>query len=213
LAGQRPRHQDGGVDRGKLAVGEALTGLHVQEMVVEALVPGDAARVRALRGVLEKAKRREHPLARRLAGDITALDTDRVDGQRKTDGGDTGERGRRIAIRHQTILGIGGVPEKPEGPLLQIDQERVDDRTRLAQSQSVESELRRFAAVNHRHDRGHLRYRRDETSPAPDGHRHFFAHYSMSRFCTVSKLLSNLGTLPARVPAATPDRLDPPAVG
>ena len=70
---------------------EPQPGLHVEEVVEEALVAGDPAPVRALRRVPEEAQRRQRQVARLRPRAPAALDADRVGGQREADRGDARE--------------------------------------------------------------------------------------------------------------------------
>jgi hypothetical protein len=130
LAEQRPGDQDRGVDRRELAVLEALARLHVQEVIEEPAVPGHSARLRPLRGRGEEAQRRDHAASRLLARDVAALDADGIGGEAEAHGGDARVRRRGVPVGDQSVLGIGGVPEEPEGSLLEIHQDAVDFRAR-----------------------------------------------------------------------------------
>ena len=85
--GQNTGDQQAGVEAGQLAAAGALAGLHVEEVVVEALITGGVARL-ALNAVSEKMQRRQHALDCLRTGDEAALDPDRIGCQRHTDGGD-----------------------------------------------------------------------------------------------------------------------------
>ena len=63
-----PGEQKGRVDRGQLALPDTATGLHVQEVVVEASV-ARCIRLRPLRAVAEEAQRSK----RNLGGELAAL--------------------------------------------------------------------------------------------------------------------------------------------
>jgi hypothetical protein len=123
-AEQRAREQERRVDRRQLGVAEAVPGLHVEEVVVEALVAGDAFPGLTLRRVPEEPQGREDPIARRLAGNVAALDADRVRREPEADRGDARERRRRIAIRHQSGSRIGRLPEEVERAALEIVEQR-----------------------------------------------------------------------------------------
>src|SRR5207247_4070497 len=80
LTEERTGEQDGGIDRRQFTVLEPLPGLHVQEMVEEPLVTAPTASLGTLRSVVEEPQGRKHALPSLLAGDIAALDADRVRG-------------------------------------------------------------------------------------------------------------------------------------
>ena len=73
----------------------------------------------------EEAQGGQHALARRLPRDIAAFDADRIGGEPEAYRGDTGERGRRIAVGYEAIPGIAGLPEKAERAFLEIREERM----------------------------------------------------------------------------------------
>ena len=109
-----------GIDGRQLAVLEPLAGLHVQEVIEEAAGdPVMPARLGALRRVGEEPQRRQHALPRLLARDVATLDADRIRREPKADCGDARVRRRRIAVRDQAVLRIGGLPEEAERTLLQ----------------------------------------------------------------------------------------------
>ena len=128
LAEKRTRQEQRSVDGRELAVVEALARLHVEEVIEEALVAGRATAVGTLRRAAEEAERRKHPLPRRLARDITALDADRISSQPEADRGHTGKRRSRITIRDQAVFRVGGVPEIMERALFEFANEGIEDR-------------------------------------------------------------------------------------
>ncbi len=132
LAEQHSGQQQRGVHRRQLAVPEPQAAVHVEEVIEETLVSGDAREIRTLRRLGEKTQRRQHPIARLRPRDPAALDSDRIGGQREADRRDAGRRRRRVAIRHQAIGGIGGLPEKIERAPMHIVKQRLDgcDRRR-----------------------------------------------------------------------------------
>src|SRR5581483_649934 len=97
----------------------AVAGLHIEKVVEKSLVARHAGRLITLRSVVKKAHYLEHALTRCSAGDILALDADRICGQRKAHRRDTGEGRSWIAVRHKPGIRIGVVPEVTESPLLQ----------------------------------------------------------------------------------------------
>src|SRR5664280_3308595 len=86
---QRTREQDGAVDGRQFALPGALAGLHVEEVIVEAVVAG-GVRLGSLPAVPEEAQRGEDPLYRRRARDEGTFDRDRIRRQGETCGGDAG---------------------------------------------------------------------------------------------------------------------------
>src|SRR5207249_1759973 len=129
-------------------------------VVEESLVAGNAASRRALRRVAKEAQRGQDALPRRLAGDVTALDADRIRGQPEADGRDARKRGCRIAIRDQAVLRIRGIPEEAEGALLELDQERIEHGTGVAEDRVDNRAPRAVAVAYHQsahHDRDQRR--------------------------------------------------------
>ncbi len=94
----------------------ARAAAHVDEVIEEPVL---------IRFTHKEAQRRQHALARRLPRDVAAFDTDGVGGEPEAYRGDAGERGRRIAVGNEAILGIAGLPEETEGALLEIREERI----------------------------------------------------------------------------------------
>ena len=88
-AGEHPGEQEGRVDRRQLALPDAATGLHVEEVVVEALV-ARGIRLRSLRAVAEEAQWSQRDLGGELAGDHAAFDEHRDARQAEPHGGDAG---------------------------------------------------------------------------------------------------------------------------
>src|SRR6185437_2805925 len=69
--------QNGAVHRRQFALPRAPAGLHVQKMIIKAMVAGSVG-LWALRAVPEKPQRGEYPVDRRSARDKAALDCDRI---------------------------------------------------------------------------------------------------------------------------------------
>src|SRR5438128_9411518 len=65
------------VDRGQLTIPDAAAGLHVKEMVIEALVAGSIG-LRPVRRLPEESKRGERPWNRGGARRETTLDSDGI---------------------------------------------------------------------------------------------------------------------------------------
>ena len=117
-------HQQRRVDGGQFDAPEALAGFLIEEVVEEALVAGHAGLARALRGLPEKAERRERALGCLGARDVAALGADAVARQPEPDGGDAGERLGRPAVGDEAVLGVRRLPEPVERPLLQRVEEQ-----------------------------------------------------------------------------------------
>ena len=125
LREQHAHHQQRGIDRGQFdpaVVAPAF--LHVQEVVVEALVAGLAGALRAHRHVAEEFQGGQGAVDRLVAADPAVLDADRIRGQGEADRGDAGERPRRIAVRGQAVDLVGGIPEELEGAALDVIEQR-----------------------------------------------------------------------------------------
>ncbi len=99
---------------------EANAALHVEKMVVKALVPRESLGARALRRVAKEAQGLEHPIARLGARYVAAFHADRIRGERETDCRQAREYARRIAVGHQSILRIGVGPEVIESPVFDV---------------------------------------------------------------------------------------------
>lgn len=129
LREQHAHHQQRGIHRGQFDPAVVATAfLHVQEVVVEALVAGLAGTLRAHRHVAEEFQGGQGAVDRLVAADPAVLDTDRIRGQREADRGDAGERPRRIAVRGQAIDLVGGIPEELEGTTLDVIEQRRQHR-------------------------------------------------------------------------------------
>ena len=125
---QHAGDQQSGVDRRQLGPAETVTGLHVEEMVEEALVAGDARRLRPLRGVVEEADGGQGALARLGPADPAPLDPDRPAGQGEADGSHRREGLGRPAVGRQTVGPVGDMGEPAEGAFLQFIDLGVDPR-------------------------------------------------------------------------------------
>ena len=160
LAEKHAGEQDRRIDCGELAVLEPLPGLHIDEMVEEPLVAGNPMGRRTLRRIVEESQRGQHPLARGLAGDIAAFDADRIRGEPEAYRCDARKRGCRIAVRDQAVLRIRGIPEEAEGALLELDQERIEHGTGVAEDRVDKRAPRAVAVAYHQsahHDRDQRR--------------------------------------------------------
>ena len=115
-----PHHEDGRVHAGQLDIPMPEAGLHVEEVVEEALVASSARAFRPLRRVPEEAQRRQRQVARFCTGAPSTLDTDRVRRKCKSNRRDAGERGCWPAIGDQPVLPVHRIPEESERPLLDV---------------------------------------------------------------------------------------------
>ena len=147
LIEKRAGQQDRGVDRRELAILEPLPGLHVQKVVEKTLVTGRAFYVVSLRRIAEEAQRSEDTPPSFFARDIPALDRDRIAGKPETDGCDARIRRRRIPIGNQSVFRVRRIPEEAKRPFLQLDQERIDDRTHPSRRRLDVRSRNRIAAV------------------------------------------------------------------
>ena len=105
---------------------------------------GRTPSVGTLRSLGKEPEGREHALLSLLACDVATLDADRIRSEAKAHRSDAGVRGRRIPVRDQPVLGIGGVPEEAEGTLLELQNKRVDDGARRTFHRILELHLPRF---------------------------------------------------------------------
>ena len=97
-------------------------------MVEEALVAAHPVSLGSLGRVAKEPQGRQHALPGLLAGDVAALDADRIGREPEADGRDARVGRRRIAIPDQPILGIAGIPEEAEGAFLELEEEGLDRR-------------------------------------------------------------------------------------
>ena len=88
------------------------------------------ARLCALSSPGQEPQRRQYALPCLLSRDVATLDADRIRREPKADCGDAGVRRRRVPVRDQSVLRIAGLPEEPEGTLLQLHEEGVEDSAR-----------------------------------------------------------------------------------
>src|SRR5437879_5535918 len=94
-------------------------------MIEEAVVAGAAGRVGILPCRPEEPQRGEHASGCVGAGDVAALDADRVGGQGEAHRGDAGEAAGGPAVGGEPIGRVGLVPEESEGALLEGVEERA----------------------------------------------------------------------------------------
>ena len=78
LAGERPRHQDRGIDGGQLDLLKTFSCFHVEKMIEESFIPGRALRIRALRRLIEEPQGPQNPVGGLGARDIAPLRPDDV---------------------------------------------------------------------------------------------------------------------------------------
>ena len=110
---QRTGEQNGAVHGRQFALPGAPAGLHVEKMIVKAVVAG-SVRLGTLRTVPEKSQCGEYSLDRRRARDEAALDRDRIHRQGETGGGNAGGPIGRGLVEHQSIVRIGLVQKVAE---------------------------------------------------------------------------------------------------
>ena len=103
----------------------SAAGVHVDEVVVEAVVAGDAARLGPLLHRQQRAERGQRPLRRLRARDVAALRADSIRGEAEADGGDAGEGRRRRAVWDQQRLFVGKLPKEIERAALDVVEESV----------------------------------------------------------------------------------------
>src|ERR1039457_2679817 len=109
----RACQQNGAVHGRQFALPGAPAGLHVEKMIIKAVVTGSVW-LGALRAVPEKSQRGEDCPDRRRARDEAALDGDRIHRQGEPGGGNaSGPIGRGL-VEHQSVLRIGPVQKIAE---------------------------------------------------------------------------------------------------
>ena len=101
-SGQHARQEKRGVDRRKLAIPGALAVVHVEEMVVEALVPRRVC-VPALNAVMKESQGRERSLGGVRPGHEAALYANGIGGEGEADGGDAGGPARLGLVGDQSV--------------------------------------------------------------------------------------------------------------
>ncbi len=115
LRKQHAHHQQAGIHARHLDPWlVALALLHVEEVVVEAVIAALAFALRALRRIAEELQRGQRAVDRLRAADPTVLDPDRIRGQREAHRRDAREGSRRETVRRQAVDFIGRVPEELE---------------------------------------------------------------------------------------------------
>ena len=124
---QRTGEQNGAVHSRQFALPRAPAGLHVEKVIVEAVVAG-GVRLGALPAVPEKSQCGEDDLDRRRARDEAALDRDRIRRQGEPGGGNAGGPIGRGLVEHQSIVRIGLVQKVAEGVALKRFQLGIDRR-------------------------------------------------------------------------------------
>ena len=117
---QHAGHQQGRVDGRQLVGPVAVTGLHIEEMIEEALVPRRAGRLRPLGQAVEIADGDQDPLARLVPAHPAALDADGPAGQGETDRGDGAEGFAGPAIGRQAGGPVRDLFEPAEGAFLKL---------------------------------------------------------------------------------------------
>ena len=123
---QHAGHEQRGVDGRQLGIAVAHADAEIQEVIEKSLVAAGARRLGTLRQVVQEFERRQHARARLRARDPAAFRADRVGVQREADGRDARERRLRPAIGHESRVGLGRVPEKIEGALFDVLEQRIE---------------------------------------------------------------------------------------
>ena len=116
--GQHPRQKKRGVDRGEFAFPDTLSGDHVEEMVIEALV---SRRVcgGALNAVVEESQGREGPPHPFRASHEASLDPHGIGRQGETDGRDARWRSRLSLVRDKAVERVNFASEIVESLALE----------------------------------------------------------------------------------------------
>ena len=127
---QHAAEQQRGVDRRQFSIAETLPGLHVEEVVEEALMAADAARGGALAGVGEEFQRGERPRTCLRPRDPAARRANRIRRKREPHRRDRRKGRRRPTIGREPGRWIGSVPEEAEGALLDVRDQVARPRRR-----------------------------------------------------------------------------------
>ena len=104
--GEHPGEEECRVDRRELALPDAPTGLHVEEVVVETLV-ARCIRLRPLRAVAKEAQCLQRDRGRELAGDHAAFDEHRDGRQSEAHGGDAARSAGIGLVADQAVGRVG----------------------------------------------------------------------------------------------------------
>ena len=147
--GERAEQEQGGVDARQLDGLEPPRGLHVEEVVEEAVVPGDPDGGVALGAVPDGAEREERLLRRGGTRDVAALDPDRKRGQREAEGGDRAEIRVRPIVRREAGVGVGSLPEVAEGAVVEVGEDGVERATGTSHARQRRSDGERRHRSRH----------------------------------------------------------------
>src|SRR5471032_962905 len=148
-------HQQRRVDARQLAIPHPLAGVHVEEVIVEALVAGGVLAV-ALLAAGEKFQRRQRALDGRLARHEAAFNADGVNRQRHADGGDAGRPAVLRLVANKAIDFVDLVDEVVKGialQALQVDGARIHrfvDAVHYTRSHSMRTRLTDCGAARKR---------------------------------------------------------------
>ena len=125
----------------------ALARPHVEEVIVEAFVPGRVGRL-ALGALREEAENLERPGAGVRTRQPAVPDSDRITGKRKTNHGDAAWRPVARSIRDEAGVAIGVVDQIEKGGTLQPDDQS------LVRNPRQFAHLAQFAKYTAANDRG-----------------------------------------------------------
>jgi hypothetical protein len=130
--GEHAREQETAVDGGQLAQARTAAGVHLQEVIVEAFVPGRVGR-RTVRAGPEEAEHRQRALERIGTRHPAARYAHRIRCQCKAHRGDAGDRVLTSGVRDESVHQVGMVQEIVEGAALQRVEPRLSEvrRNRL----------------------------------------------------------------------------------
>ncbi len=120
---QHAEEQHRAVHRRQLDIAIPQAAVHVQEVVEESLMTGNAVGRRTLRRAIKEAQRRQRPRTCGGPADPAARHTDRIGCQRKADRCDAAESGIGPTIGDQAVCGIASVPEPAERAVFEIVQQ------------------------------------------------------------------------------------------
>jgi len=105
-AREHASEEKGRVDRGELALPHPASALHVQEVVVEALVACGIG-LRAVRAISEETESSQRYLGRELARDDAVFDQNRNGRERETNSSDAGRRSAKGFVADQAVGRVG----------------------------------------------------------------------------------------------------------
>ena len=144
-ASEHPGEKERRVDSREFALPNPASALHVQEVVIEAFVPGGIG-LRAVRAVVKEAQPPQSDFRGELAGDHAAFDEHRDGRQTESDGGDTAWRRGVGLITDETVGWVGLMEVVLEGSQPEAD----PDPRRSAADFRIKQRIHSLISQRHR---------------------------------------------------------------